>query len=249
MIEKTLGVPIDIHGGGHDLIFPHHENEIAQSRCADQAPALAEYWVHNGFLDMAGEKMSKSLGNMLLVHELVKQVPGEVLRWALLSAHYRQPLDWTGELVEQSRRSLDRLYGALQRAKGVEAIAADPSTALLDALLDDLNTPRAMAELFDLARRIETASDDAERVRLKGVLLSSGAVLGLLQGDPDAWFKGGADEALTARIDQLIAARVEARKAKDWPAADRIRAELTELGVEVMDGPQGATWRFREAQS
>jgi cysteinyl-tRNA synthetase len=251
MIEKNLGLPIDIHGGGHDLIFPHHENELAQSvcaqegRCADHAPALASYWVHNGFLDMAGEKMSKSLGNVLLVHDLVKKVPGEALRWALLSANYRQPLDWTGELVEQSRRSLDRLYGALRRAKGPAAAEAAPPPALLEALLDDLNTPRAMAELFELARRLETATSDAERAELKGALLAAGALLGFLQGDPDAWFQRGADEELTGRIEALIAARAEARKAKDWPAADRIRAELTELGVEVMDSAQGATWRFR----
>ena len=246
MIEKTLGLPIDIHGGGHDLIFPHHENEIAQSRCADHAPALANYWVHNGFLDMAGEKMSKSLGNVLLVHDLVRKVPGEALRWALLSAHYRQPLDWTGEVVEQSRRSLDRLYGALRRVKALVGSGSQPPDAFLAPLLDDLNTPRAMAELFDLARRLETAPSDEERARLKGALLASGAVLGLLQGDPDAWFQGGADDALTARVEGLIAARIDARKAKDWPEADRIRAELTELGIEVMDNSQGATWRFRE---
>jgi cysteinyl-tRNA synthetase len=247
MIEQNLGpLPIDIHGGGHDLIFPHHENELAQSVCADQTPALANTWMHNGFLDMAGEKMSKSLGNVLLVHDLIQKVPGEALRWALLSGHYRQPLDWTGELVEQSRRSLDRLYGVLQRADDVPARTAAPPPALMDALLDDLNTPRAFAELFALAHRLETAADDEARAQVKAELRAAGAVLGLLQADPQAWFQGGGDEALKSKVEQLIAARAEARQAKDWPAADRIRAELTAMGVEVMDGPQGATWRFKE---
>src|SRR3712207_4437644 len=152
MIEKNLGIPLDIHGGGHDLIFPHHENEIAQGRCAGPHDVYARYWMHNGFLTMDAEKMSKSLGNVLLVHDLVKQVPGEVIRWALLSGHYRAPLDWTGELIAQSRRSLDRLYGALRRASDVEAAAAGPPEAFKEALRDDLNTPRAFAELFALAK-------------------------------------------------------------------------------------------------
>jgi cysteinyl-tRNA synthetase len=247
MIEQNLGpLPIDIHGGGHDLIFPHHENELAQSRCADHAPALANYWVHNGFLDMAGEKMSKSLGNVLLVHELIQKVPGEALRWALLSAHYRQPLDWTGDLVEQSRRSLDRLYGALRRAADVEIAPAEPPAAFTEALADDLNTPRAIAELFALARLLETAEDADARAEAKAQLLAAGGVLGFLQADPEAWFQGSGDEALKAKVEQLIAARIEARRAKDWAQADRIRAELTDMGVDVMDGPTGATWRFRE---
>jgi len=248
MIEKNLGpLPIDIHGGGLDLIFPHHENEIAQSVCADHSEGLARYWLHNGFLDMAGEKMSKSLGNVLLVHELVEQFPGEAIRWALLSAHYRQPLDWTTELVDQARRSLDRLYGALNRARDVAAAAdAEPPEAFLEALNDDLNTPRAFAELFALASTLETGSP-AEKASAKGALLAAGGLLGLLQADPERWFQGGADEELKAKVEALLAARTEARKAKDWPSADRIRDELTALNVVVMDGPEGATWRFKEA--
>jgi cysteinyl-tRNA synthetase len=244
MIASSLGVPIDIHGGGNDLIFPHHENEIAQSRCADHAPVFARYWLHNGFLNMGSEKMSKSLGNVALVHDLVTRHTGVALRWALLSAHYRAPLQWTEELVEQSRRSLDRLYGALQRAGDVEAEHAGPDPGFMDALLDDLNTPRAFAELFALASELETA-DPAGRARAKGALLASARLIGFLQADPEAWFQGGADAGARSRIEALVAARDAARKAKDWPQADRIRAELAGMGVEVLDGPQGATWRLK----
>ena len=244
MIERTLGLPIDIHGGGHDLIFPHHENEIAQGRCALGVDSYARYWVHNGFLTMDAEKMSKSLGNVLLVHELVKQVPGEVVRWALLSGHYRAPLDWTAELLAQSRRSLDRLYGALRRAQDVEA-HGEPDAAFLDALHDDLNTPRAVAELFALAKTVETG-EGAERARAKGALVASGRLLGLLESEPDAWFEGDADAGMKDRVDALLAERISARAAKDWAVADRIRAELDGMGVVVMDGPQGATWRLKE---
>jgi cysteinyl-tRNA synthetase len=248
MIEQTLGLPIDIHGGGHDLIFPHHENEIAQGRCANHGEAYANYWVHNGFLTIEAEKMSKSVGNVLLVHDLVKQVPGEAIRWALLAAHYRAPLDWTGELLAQSRKSLDRLYGALRRTADLPADpAAQPPAAFLEALADDLNTPRATAELFALARLVETAEDVAERAAAKSALLAAGAVLGFLQADPEAWFEGGADDGFKARVEDLLKTRFEARKAKDWTTADRIRDELDALNVVVMDGPDGATWRLREA--
>jgi cysteinyl-tRNA synthetase len=245
MVEKTLGAPIDIHGGGHDLIFPHHENEIAQSRCADHSPVYANYWMHNGFLTMEAEKMSKSLGNVLLVHDLVKQVPGEAIRWALLSAHYRAPLDWTGDLLAQSKKSLDRLYGALRRAAELDA-DAEPPAALLGALLDDLNTPRATAELFALAKVLETSEDEAERRAAKAGLLAGGRLLGLLGEGPDAWFEGDADDALKAKVEALLAERLAARQAKDWATADRIRDELTALKVVVMDSADGATWRLAD---
>ena len=247
MIEKNLGPEIDIHGGGHDLIFPHHENEIAQSRCAHDAPRLARYWMHNGFLDMEGEKMSKSLGNVKLVHQLIERVPGEALRWALLAGHYRAPLDWTEGLVEQSRKSLDRLYGALQRAGDLDVEAGEPPPAFVEALMDDLNTPRAMAEMFALGKALETAAKDSERQAAKAALLGAGALLGFLQADPNAWFKGAAGDDLAAKVEALLAQRIEARKAKDWATADRIRDELNALGVVVMDGPEGATWRLRDS--
>ncbi len=273
MIEKTLGLPIDIHGGGHDLIFPHHENEIAQGVCAHGTQAAGEggyarYWMHNGFLTLDAEKMSKSLGNVLLVHELVKKAPGEVIRWALLSAHYRAPLDWTGELIEQSRRSLDRLYRALDDAGRALAGAAPIADAELEpmippllapveaALMDDLNTPVVIGALFGLADSLRAALLAMTRMRAgprdaqitRAALLKAAALLGLLQSDPTTWFQGAADDGLKARVEDLVARRGEARKAKDWPAADAIRAELTTLNVEVLDGQGGAaTWRLKDA--
>ena len=268
MIEEGLGpLPIDIHGGGLDLIFPHHENEIAQSVCADHAPALANYWVHNGFLDMAGEKMSKSLGNILLVHDLIEKVPGEVIRWALLSAHYRQPLDWTGELVEQCRSNVDSLYGAIQRAD-VALRGATPTELGLgnlesvlvkeridgfveNALCDDLNTPKAYAMIADGIRQLNLAVDARNLGDIafhRAVVWEWCRLLGFLQADPESWFQGAVTDDARTRIEQLIAARTEARKAKDWPAADRIRAELTAMGVEVMDSAGGATWRFQQTE-
>lgn len=249
MIEANLGLPIDIHGGGHDLIFPHHENEIAQGLCAQHSHGheaqYARYWMHNGFLTMDAEKMSKSLGNVKLVHELIKEVPGEVIRLALLSAHYRGPLDWTGELIAQTRSRLDGLYGALRKVKDLPVVDAQVSPAVLEALCDDLNTPRALAELSSLARDIETASDDAARTTAKSALLAAGRVLGLLQGDADAWFKAGAGDDLTAQVEGLLIERTAARAAKNWPEADRIRKALDELGVEVMDSPTGPTWKLK----
>ncbi|HRD27378.1 MAG TPA: cysteine--tRNA ligase [Caulobacter sp.] len=245
MIEATLGLPIDIHGGGIDLQFPHHENELAQGVCAHGGGEYARYWMHNGFLDMAGEKMSKSLGNVVIPHDLLESVPGEVLRWALLSAHYRQPLDWTGELIEQSRKALDRLYGALQRVKGLDVEPRDPPAAFLEALGDDLNTPKAYAELFALAKTLETAHGDG-KAAAKADLLAAANLLGFLEADPDVWFAGGADDDLRGKVEALLEARVAARAGKDWPEADRIRGELDALGVVVMDSPTGATWRLKE---
>ena len=254
MIEQALGLPIDIHGGGNDLIFPHHENELAQGVCAahgcesGHGGDYARYWMHNGFLNFGSEKMSKSLGNVVLVHDLVAQTPGEAVRWALLVGHYRAPQEWSGDLLEQARKSLDRLYGALRRCAGVTASTDAPSPRFLAALEDDLNTAQAMAELFALASTIETGSDEA-RAQAKGELLASGALMGFLQADPEAWFQGGADPALKARVEALIAERIAARTAKDWPRADAIRDELNALNVVVMDSADGATWRLREPSS
>jgi cysteinyl-tRNA synthetase len=244
MIDQVLGLPIDIHGGGIDLVFPHHENELAQGCCADHVETYARWWMHNGFLNMAEEKMSKSLGNVALAHELLETWPGEAIRWALLVGHYRAPLEWTTELLDQAKKSLDRLYGALRRATDIPADAAGPSPAFLEALHDDLNTPRAFAELFALAAALETASPEA-RGLAKGELLASAQLMGFLAADPEQWFQGGADEGLKDKVEALIAERIEARAAKDWPRADAIRAEIDALGVVVMDGPTGATWRMK----
>ena len=222
MIERHLGETIDIHGGGLDLIFPHHENEIAQSRCAHGGAPLARYWMHNGFLSMAGaEKMSKSLGNVVTVADLLEQGhKGETLRLALLSAHYRQPLDWSEQLIAQSKATLDRLYRT--------ASDAEPGTAdrgVVDAIADDLNTPLALARL--------SAIEDAATLR------ASAALLGFLQDSATAWFQGEGN----ARIDALILARAEAKKNKDFAEADRIRSELAAEGILLEDGPAGTTWR------
>ncbi|WP_421788011.1 cysteine--tRNA ligase [Hyphobacterium sp.] len=242
MTEKHLGETIDIHGGGIDLTFPHHENEIAQSVCAHGGKTMARYWMHNGFLSMDAEKMSKSLGNVKLVHELVEHWPGEVLRYALLTGHYRAPLDWTDALLERSQKSLDRLYGVLRRISAEPGEVPDSVEA---ALADDLNTPKALAALFALAGEANRAENDADRSKAAGALLAGGRALGLLEGSPDAWF--GIDslsETERAEIDQLIADRTAARKAKDFAKADALRDELVARNIKVEDGPEGSTWRL-----
>jgi cysteinyl-tRNA synthetase len=238
MAKAVLGETIDIHAGGLDLIFPHHENEIAQSECAHGKP-MARYWLHNGFLDMDSEKMSKSLGNVKLVHDLLKTYKGEVMRFALLSAHYRGPLDWTESLLAQSRTTLNGLYNALRRMD-VEADEVEPPETVVAALSDDLNTPLALSELSAMASEANKA-EPFHWPRLKGQMLAAGRLLGLLQQNPEEWARGDASEA--QRIDALVAGRVAARKAKDFAEADRIRKELAAEGVEIMDGPEGSTWR------
>ncbi|VXC95668.1 Cysteine--tRNA ligase [Oceanicaulis sp. 350] len=247
MIEATLGETIDIHGGGGDLVFPHHENEVAQSVCAHGGAALANYWLHNGFLSMASEKMSKSLGNVIKPNDLLQAgVKGETIRYALMTGHYRAPLDWNAKLLEVTQRSLDRLYGVLRRLKDVEAAEVDVPAAVLEALLDDLNTPKALAALFEIAGRANKAESEQEQAQAKGELLAAGRLLGLFEADPDAWFGlDTVDEALRAEIDQLLAERLEARQAKDFAKADSIREILTSKNVQVDDGPEGATWRLK----
>jgi cysteinyl-tRNA synthetase len=244
MCEAHLGETIDIHGGGIDLVFPHHENEIAQSTCAHGGKAMANYWLHNGFLNMGSDKMSKSLGNVALIHDLLKDWPGEVLRCALLTAHYRAPLTWNADLLAKTRRSLDRIYGVLRRLGDVEAADVDVPEAFLDALLDDLNTPKAMSELFALAGEANKAATPQEKAAAKGRLLAAGALMGLGQDDPDAWFGlTGMDPAERAEIDALIEKRQAARAAKDWAVADEVRDELNARRIQVDDGPEGSTWR------
>jgi cysteinyl-tRNA synthetase len=260
MIEQVLGLPIDIHGGGIDLVFPHHENEIAQGVCAHghshgaaAHDEYSRYWMHNGFLTMDAEKMSKSVGNVLLLHDLVQQTPGEVVRWALLSAHYRQPLDWNEALLEQSRKNLDYIYGVLARADHIEARSLDGSDNLgaLHPLLDDLNTPGAIALIHSHARELESLSrsvDGPGRVAAQDAkfrLLRLGELLGVLQSDPAVWLEGEVSQDLRGEVEGLLEARTAARAAKDWPEADRIRDRLTALNVVVMDGPSGATWRVK----
>jgi cysteinyl-tRNA synthetase len=238
-----LGTTFDIHGGGQDLIFPHHENEIAQSRCAHDGAPLARYWMHNGYVIVEGEKMSKSLGNFTTVRDLLTQAPGEAIRLTMLMTHYRQPLDWTGAGLGQARDTLNRLYGVLRSLADVEISTREPAGDLVAALEDDLNTPQAIAALHHIAGEANKAQDPADKARLKAALLGGGDLLGILHQDPEAWFRGGTDGADADEIETLIAEREAARAAKDFAAADRIRDDLVDRGIVLEDGPGGTTWR------
>lgn len=247
MAEALLGETIDIHGGGHDLIFPHHENERAQSTAAHDGKIFARYWLHNGFLTMDAEKMSKSIGNVKLIREILKAAPGEAVRLALLTGHYRQPLDWNDEALADARRKLDRLYGALRDAGELPASDATAPASFIAALEDDLNTPAALAELFELARQLNKASDVAEKTMLVARIKDAGSVLGLLQQLPGAWFSQSSGAAVAgpdeAEIDAALAARTAAKLAKDYPEADRIRDAMKARGVLIEDSRDGQRWR------
>ena len=244
MIHEHLGLEIDIHGGGRDLIFPHHENEIAQSCCA-YGGSYVRYWMHNAYIDIDGEKMSKSLGNFKTIRELLGLYRGEVLRFALLSAHYRSSLNFSKELLDQSENALNGLYNALRK---VETVGADlPETLEQEnwyaALCDDLNTPLAISELHQLVSELNKA-DDSNKAALKGRIMACAELLGILQVAPSDWLRGDDSQGLSAEaIDALVAERVEAKKAKNYARADAIRAELTEAGVVLEDSPSGTTWR------
>lgn len=246
MVSRHLGHTIDIHGGGIDLVFPHHENELAQSRCA-HGEAFVRYWMHNGFLTLDRDKMSKSEGNVLTVRELLTRHPGEVLRLTLLSAHYRQPLDWSDEVLAQQHERLDRMYRALDRLGEVSLDAGPdhtPPAAVIEALEDDLNTPQALAELSALVNRANSSDDKAEMALLKSQILAAGELLGLLQQDADGWLKSGASDGPDpGEVEELIAARQAAREARDFARADELRDQLAAMGVSIEDGPDGTRWR------
>lgn len=249
MAEAILGETIDIHGGGHDLIFPHHENEIAQSVCAHGGKPFARWWLHNGFLNVDSTKMSKSLGNVLLVRDLRKQAPGEAIRLLLLTAHYRQPLDWSDEVLAETRRKLDRLYGALRELADVSPAVAERAYApFMDALEDDLNTPGALAQLFDLASAaFKVGNQPQERARIKARLLDCGSCLGLLQQTPEQWFAWtpvGGEQLPADEVEALLAQRSAARGSRNWGESDRIRDLLKAQGVLVEDSRDGQRWRY-----
>jgi cysteinyl-tRNA synthetase len=251
MVEQHLGDTIDIHGGGQDLIFPHHENEVAQSVCAHGGKLYSRYWLHNGMVDFGTEKMSKSLGNVVLIRDVLARHAGEAVRLALLTAHYRQPLGWGEPLLAEARKKLDRMYGALrdagisgaQRAKP----AAEPPAAVVAALEDDLNTPQALAELFGVVRAANGAADPQERRKLAESLRAGGWLLGLLGEDPAAWFEksgaAGSGDVDPAEIDSLLKQREAFRKARNFSEADRIRDGLAARGIVIEDVAGGARWR------
>jgi cysteinyl-tRNA synthetase len=248
MSARHLGETFDIHGGGLDLIFPHHENEIAQSVSAHAGRPFVRYWVHNGFLTVDGAKMSKSLGNFRTARELLDEAPGEAIRLALLATHYRDPLDWTAEKLRQARHTLDRFYRALTLPRdpvferfGASEAAMAPVRAALD---DDLNTPLALATLHEIAGAINRTSSDAERSALQNALEQGGRLMGLLAKNPLDWLRGSA-AADQRRIEERIAERGDARRAHRFAEADRIRAELAKEGILLEDKPDGTTtwWR------
>lgn len=246
MAKRYLGETFDIHGGGQDLIFPHHENELAQSRCAHGSDSMARYWMHNGYLMAEGEKMSKSLGNFYTVHDLLEEFPGEAIRLVLLKTHYRQPLDFTKAGIAEAKRELDGLYRALQETMDVEPFAGEVHPTVSAALLDDLNTPLAISKLHLCLRRLRESQSDDARAENKGTLMASAKILGLLQQDPDAWFKwspAGSVDIDEAEIDDLIAERNQARKEKNFARADAIRDELAAQGVVLEDGAGGTIWK------
>lgn len=244
MAEKHLGLPFDIHGGGADLKFPHHENEIAQSCCAhgheNDLSAFAKYWVHNGFVTVEGEKMSKSLGNTVLAHDLVRDHAGETLRLALLSAHYRQPLDWTAHGIQQAKKYLDRLYQILRLSADLPVDqSVELPSSVMEALCDDLNMPMVLAAINDLTR------DEKDKAVLKSRLLKIGALLGILQQDPAQWlgYAGAAGDGDAAAIEARLAQRQAAKKEKNFALADQIRKELEAQGIVIEDTANGPVWR------
>ena len=249
MCEAHLGETIDIHAGGNDLMFPHHENEVAQSECAHGRKVFARYWLHNGMLTFSGKKMSKSLGNTLVLHELLERYPAELLRYMLMKAHYRQPLDWSDETLQQAKSTLDGWYGVLRDLSDVVVDdTRDVDADLIAALSDDLNTPESVFAVGQRrwAAQARKAITPEEKVAAKKALLSAGEFLGLLQRNPEDWFKhSSGDDAIDAAwVEQMLIERTEARKARDFAKADRIRDELAAKNIVIEDGPQGARWKI-----
>ncbi len=248
MSEKHLGVDFDIHGGGQDLIFPHHENEIAQSHCGNPGSHFARFWVHNGYVMSEGKKMSKSLGNFYTVCDLLDEFPGEALRLTLLQTHYRAPLDFTKDGVRRAKSILDRFYGALRGVEAAAGFEPEPPPALIAALTDDLNTPLALSALHEAVSELNAASNAAKKSAARNTVIAAGSLLGLLQRDPEDWFRwrgAGGDALDDAAIDAMIADRAAARAAKIFTKSDRIRDALADAGVILEDKPEGTIWRRR----
>ena len=244
MSEKTLGLPFDIHGGGRDLIFPHHENEIAQSCCSAADPnkpeSYAKYWMHNGFVTIDSEKMSKSLGNIILVNDLTQKYHGEVIRLALLSSHYRQGLDWNEKVIHQAKKLLDKVYDLFDEFKDIETNEEDQSNESIEIIFDDLNTPGLISELNKLIKEADSASN-SQKAFLKSKLLMIGKVLGILE---DNAYNKVSDE-LSEEVEKLIRKRSEAKENKNFELADEIRNALKERGIEIKDTPDGTSWKVK----
>ena len=254
MAEQSLGLPFDIHGGGMDLIFPHHENEIAQSCGAhneDKDPTIfAKYWLHNAMLNIDGEKMSKSLGNIFYIRDYLEKYDGEILRLALLSGHYRQSINWTNETIEQSQNTLDKFYRLLHKVSDIdvdEKLINKCPEKVLDALCDDLNTSKALAEINEISKKLSSAIEVEDKIKYKTQFLAATQVFGVLQKSPKKWLGIGEtqDNLDSKLIDNLINERNEARSSKDFNKADQIRDKLTELGIEIEDTPNGTIWRSK----
>jgi cysteinyl-tRNA synthetase len=248
MIESHLGETIDIHGGGQDLVFPHHENEIAQSTCAHDGALLCHTWVHNSFVTVEGNKMSKSLGNIRLIRDLSSDTPGEAIRFALLSSHYRSPLDWTAQRITDARRTLTKWYRALHDAPELtDATDCEMDSELMAALCDDLNVAKAIARLHELTQQLGVIKDEKERAMLRHRIVSSASLLGLLQMPPDAaldllTLPSPSTAVDAAWIEERIGARHKARAAKNFAVADEIRQQLLDAGIQIEDSPDGTTW-------
>ena len=250
MAEKTLDLPFDIHGGGLDLTFPHHENEIAQSCAAHNfknPKEYAKYWIHNGFVTMDGDKMSKSLGNIFLVHDLLQKYPGETLRLALLSSHYKQPLNWNSNIIDQAQKNLDRLYRVLKENDHIIMDEkTEPDEEVINALSDDINSSLAIFEINSIADKLSKCEQEEKSI-LKAKLVLSGKILGILQDSPNKWLKYGAtnNNIDSNLIEELINKRKEARKNKNFNKADEIRIKLKEMNIEIEDTTDGTIWRSK----
>ena len=245
MAKKYLGETLDIHGGGSDLIFPHHENECAQSICSHKGKPFANFWVHHGMIDFNNTKMSKSEGNLLLIKDLLEDIPGEVVRMALISTHYRKPINWSNDLIKDSKKKLDRLYGAIRKIDIFHN--TEPSNEVLLALADDLNTPKALSALFNIVKLINNSEDPVERDKYASTLMASASLLGLMTMSADEWFKTTPNGVLTREeIEHLITQRERARKSKNFSESDRIRDDLLQKGVVIEDGPDGTEWRYQD---
>lgn len=249
MCKQHLGDVIDIHCGGRDLVFPHHENESAQSCCANGTESFANFWLHNGMINMGNQKMSKSLGNILLIKDVTEQYEGEVIRWLLLSAQYRQSVDWSEESIHKSQKTVDRIYAVLRENIEITADISNeniPKT-IINALDDDLNTPVAFAEINKIAKQLAKAESYEEKHKYKSQLLSTGKLLGIFEKDAEQWFKNSSNNDIDVdKIEAMISERELARKNKDWAQSDLIRNKLSEMGIVLEDSAQGTRWSTKK---